>query len=254
MRKRRENMKTSERERQIIALLSERSFISVQELSELLYTSPSSIRRDLSRLEAVGIVKRNYGGVVAVANNAGSAPVSIRSEVNKSVKRIIAKKASVLLSDGMTVLLDDSTTAAAMVEFLAEHRDISLFTNNLETAVDATARGIRTYLLGGELPSNSATVTVGRFALDMLRSIHADLCFFSATALSENGEIFDSTEQHDLLRREMLLRSEKRVFLCDGSKLMRTSIYRVSSLSEIDFLVSDVPLPSTIPAENVKIL
>jgi len=247
-------MKTSERERQIIALLSERSFISVQELSELLYTSPSSIRRDLSRLEAVGIVKRNYGGVVAVANNAGSAPISIRSEVHKTAKRIIAKKASVLLGDGMTVLLDDSTTAAAMVEFLAEHRDISVFTNNLETAADATAHGLHTYLLGGELPQCSATVTVGRFALDMLRAIHADLCFFSATALSAEGEIFDSTEQHDLLRREMLFRSERRVFLCDGSKFLRTSMYRVSALSEIEYLVSDQSVPEEIRRGNVKIL
>ena len=247
-------MKTSERERQIIALLSERSFISVQELSELLYTSPSSIRRDLSRLEAVGIVKRNYGGVVAVADHGGSAPVSIRSEVNKTVKRTIAKKAAALLSDGMTVLLDDSTSAAAMVEFLAERRDISVFTNNLETAANATAYGIRTYLLGGALPSDSATVTVGRFALDMLRSIHADICFFSATALSEEGEIFDSTEQHDLLRREMLLRSEASVFLCDGSKFLRTSMYRVAALSEIDYLVSDQPVPDKISRGNVKIL
>ena len=247
-------MKTSERERQIIDLLGERSFISVQELSELLYASPSSIRRDLSRLEAVGIVKRNYGGVVAVADHAGSAPVSIRSEVNKSAKRMIAKKASVLLRDGMSVLLDDSTSSAAMIEFLAEHRDISVFTNNIETASKATEHGISTYLLGGALPTDSATVTVGRFALDMLRAIHTDICFFSATALSREGEIFDSTEMHDLLRREMLLRADTKVFLCDGSKFFRTSRYRVASLDEIDCFVSDIPLPAEIPCGKANVL
>ena len=247
-------MKTSEREQQIITLLGERSFISVQELSELLYTSPSSIRRDLSRLEALGIVKRNYGGVVAVANHAGSAPVSIRSEVNKSAKRTIAKKAATLLRDGMTVLLDDSTSSAAMIEFLAECRDISVFTNNVETAARAVECGITTYLLGGALPTESATVTVGRFALDMLRSIHADICFFSATALSAEGEIFDSTEQHDLLRREMLLRSSAAVFLCDGSKFFRTSRYRVTDLDSVDYLCTDVPLPGEIRTGKAKVL
>lgn len=247
-------MKTNERERQIIELLSERSFISVKELSELLYTSPSSIRRDLTHLEAVGIVRRNYGGAVAVANNAGSAPVSIRSEVNRTAKRAMAKKASVLLRDGMSVLLDDSTSAAAMIEFIAEHKNISVFTNNIDTASASTEKGIMTYLLGGALPANSASVTVGRFALDMLRSIRADICFFSASALSNDGEIFDSTEAHDILRREMLSRADARVFLCDGSKFGRTSIYRVAHASEIDFIVSDDKIPDIIPVGKAQIL
>lgn len=247
-------MKISEREQQIVNLLAERSFISVQELSELLYTSPSSIRRDLTRLEKLGIVKRNYGGVVAVGGNPGSSPVLIRSEINKSAKRMIAKKAASLLHDGISVLLDDSTSAAAMVEFLAEHQNVSMFTNNVETALSATEKGIRVYLLGGALPPDSASVTVGKFALDMLRSIHADLCFFSATALSDTGEIFDSTEQHDLLRRAMIERADTRVFLCDGSKLSRTSIYRVAHLSEIEYISSDVKIPEKLLAGKVRAL
>ena len=95
-------MKTTERENAILALLGEQSFLSVQELSERLYASPSSIRRDLTRLESIGIVKRNYGGVVAVSDHHGSSPVRIRSEVHRAAKRAIAKKASVLFRDGMT--------------------------------------------------------------------------------------------------------------------------------------------------------
>lgn len=247
-------MKTNEREQAIIALLRERGFISVQELSERLYISPSSIRRDLTRLEALGVVKRNYGGVVATGGNPMAAPIAMRSEINKAAKRAIAKKAAMLLRDDMSVLLDDSTTAAAMLEFLAERRNISLFTNNVETAMAATERGIRSYLLGGALPTDSATVTVGKFALDMLRSIHADICFFSASALSEDGELFDSTESHNLLRREMLARSTVRVFLCDGSKFLRTSLYRSTSLDEVDYVCTDVALPPQIPMRKAKIL
>ena len=247
-------MKISEREEQILLLLKERSFISVQELSELLYTSPSSVRRDLSRLEKLGIVKRNYGGVVAVGGTLTSSPVAIRSETNKGAKRAAARKAARLLFDGASVLLDDSTSAGAMLEFIAEHSDVSVFTNNVETAAEATERGIRTYLLGGALPGNSATVTVGKFALDMLRSIRVDLCFFSATALSMGGEIYDSTEEHNLLRREMLQRAEKQIFLCDGSKIGRRALYRVTSLPEIYAIASDAEIPESIPRGETLIL
>ena len=247
-------MKTNEREQQIIALLRERGFISVQELSSLLFTSPSSIRRDLTRLETLGVVRRNYGGVVAAGGNPTAPPVAIRSEVNKTAKRAIAKKASILLRDDLSVLLDDSTTAAAMVEFLAPFKGISLFTNNLETAAAATERGIRTYLLGGALPSDSATVTVGRFALDMLRSLHVDLCFFSTSALSETGDLFDGTEAHNLLRREMLRRASKTVLLCDSSKFLHTSLYFSVNIGEIDYICTDLPLPAEIPTGRAKIL
>lgn len=247
-------MKTNEREEQIISLLREQSFISVQELAARLYVSPSSIRRDLTRLEALGVVRRNYGGVVAAGGNPTSPPIAMRSEVNKAAKRAIAKKASVLLRDNLSVLLDDSTTAAAMVEFLAPCKGISLFTNNLETASAATERGICTYLLGGALPPDSATVTVGSFALDMLRAIHVDICFFSTSALSESGDLFDSTEPHNLLRREMLRHADTRVLLCDSSKFLRTSIYRSAHVDDINYICTDKPLPPQITVKKAKIL
>lgn len=246
-------MKTNEREQQIISLLRERSFISVQELSALLFTSPSSIRRDLTRLEALGVVRRNYGGVVA-GGNPTAPPVAMRNEVNKAAKRAIAKKASILLRDNISVLLDDSTTAAAMVDFLAQFKGVSLFTNNVETAYAATEHGICTYLLGGALPAESATVTVGSFALDMLRAIHVDICFFSTSALSESGELYDSTESHNLLRREMLRRATTRVLLCDSSKFLRTSLYRSTDVNQIEYICTDTPLPPQIIIHKNKLL
>ena len=247
-------MKTNEREQQIIALLQERGFISVQELSTLLFTSPSSIRRSLTRLEALGVVRRNYGGVVAAGGTPASPPIAIRSEINRTAKRLIAKKASMLLADNMSILLDDSTTAAEMLDFLTPFRGISLFTNNVETAVAATERGICTYLLGGALPSESATVTVGRFAMDMLRSIHVDLCFFSTSALSAAGDLYDSTEAHNLLRREMLTRAKKTVLLCDSSKFLRTSLYLCTNVGNIDYVCTDLPLPPEIPTGKATVL
>ena len=53
----------TERENQILKLLKENGdFITVERLCKELYASPSSIRRDLSRLESSGNVKRCYGG------------------------------------------------------------------------------------------------------------------------------------------------------------------------------------------------
>ena len=54
-------MRISSRQKQILSILNERVFITVQELAELTFTSASSIRRDLTYLQNNGLVKRMHG-------------------------------------------------------------------------------------------------------------------------------------------------------------------------------------------------
>ena len=56
-------MNISKRQSEILKILETNRYVSVNELSKLTYTSPSSIRRDLSHLEDLGLVNRSYGGV-----------------------------------------------------------------------------------------------------------------------------------------------------------------------------------------------
>ena len=56
-------MNISKRQSEILKILETNMYVSVNELSKLTYTSPSSIRRDLSHLEDLGLVNRSYGGV-----------------------------------------------------------------------------------------------------------------------------------------------------------------------------------------------
>ena len=56
-------MSISERQQKILQTLGEQQFITVQALAKQTFTSPSSIRRDLSTLENQGLVRRTHGGV-----------------------------------------------------------------------------------------------------------------------------------------------------------------------------------------------
>ena len=122
-------MKINERERQILDILKKDRFAGVRQLSEKLYTSQSSIRRDLNRLEQAGIVERSYGGVMLCEDVHRAAPFLIRSEQNIVLKKEIAAKAASLLKDNMTVMLDDSTTVFHLLEHMTRYSNISVFTN-----------------------------------------------------------------------------------------------------------------------------
>lgn len=52
-----------EREQEILLVLKECHYVTVEFLAQKLHISASSIRRDLKQMENHGLVKRSYGGV-----------------------------------------------------------------------------------------------------------------------------------------------------------------------------------------------
>ena len=50
-----------EREKKILEILEERGTIGVNKLASIVYCSGSTIRRDLTRLEKKGLIKRTFG-------------------------------------------------------------------------------------------------------------------------------------------------------------------------------------------------
>ncbi len=229
-------MKINERKNKIINLLTERNFVSVDELSKILYTSPSSIRRDLNALQSEGLVRRNYGGVMLFETKS-AAPVSWRWEVQKSEKKAIAKKAAKHLQDYTTVFLDSSTTAYYLAEYIIQKKGITVITNNTKTAEKLFEGGINTYCIGGNM--HSENVNCGSYAIEQLRQFHADTVFFSSFALADNGTVSDSCAEENEIRKIMLSQSDCKIFLCDSSKFHRTATHILCNIKDIDYCISD---------------
>ncbi len=230
-------MNGNERKNKILAILKERSFVSVEELSSLLYTSQSSIRRDLNDLQEQELVRRNYGGVMLFEPKLAP-PAAWRWDIQKAEKKLIAKQAAVCLKDNTTVFLDSSTTAYHLIEYIAQKENITAITNNLKTTQHLIENGVKTYCLGG-LIKQSSTAMYGNYTQDMLRSFHADIMFFSSFALSENGIISDSTAEENAIRKQMLSQSDYHVFLCDSSKFNRKATHILCSVDDIDIAFYD---------------
>ena len=59
-------MADRDRHEKIVNLVAECGFLSVHELSEQLDVSEMTVRRDLSRLERQGRLKKTYGGAASI--------------------------------------------------------------------------------------------------------------------------------------------------------------------------------------------
>lgn len=232
-------MSITKRQEQILQLLNENRFMTVEKLSKLTYTSASSIRRDLTKLQNMCFIKRTHGGASILSDNQAT-PFNSRLSQNASSKRKIAKKAENMICDGQIIMLDGSSTAGFLVPHIAKYKDITLFTNNMITAINAINYGIKTHCIGGSSVSNSAVLS-GPESFKAVSEIYTDILFFSSHALDKNGIISDPTEEENYLRHLMLANTKKSVFLCDSEKFNRKSLYTLASINDIDIAVFDTP-------------
>lgn len=235
-------MLITERQEKILELIRENSYITVNDLSAATFTSPSSIRRDLTHLQNNGLVLRTHGGVTLPESVSGLASLQNRKQENKNSKRLLAKKAASLLQDGQTILLDGSSTVMYLLPHIAKNSTLRIYTNNLSTALEAIELGINTNCMGGH-SLNGSTVMTGPDTCRVLESINADICFFSSQSLDANGVISDPMAEENYIRQLMIKYAKHSVFLCDSSKFNKQSLYRLTTLDQIGTSIFDTCYP-----------
>lgn len=95
----------------ICSELQQKGIVSIAELTHAMQTSRSTIRRDLSDLEAQGLLKCIWGGAVSLSKQmAYEPPFNTRRDLCVDEKRRIASRAMELVVDNATILLDSGTT------------------------------------------------------------------------------------------------------------------------------------------------
>lgn len=245
-----------EREQELLQLLQSAGYLSVQELSQRLFTSQSTVRRILAALEAKGLIRRTYGGAELQEHYAHADPFRTRTKSHTAAKREIAEKAAALVPDGSIVFLDQSSTAYYLAEALKKKKGLTVVTNNIEIAGLLSQTEFDVFVSGGHLSRQMRMCLVGEDAHRIFREIRADFAFFSAYALSEDGIISDCNREEVCIRSTMLENAACRVFLCDSSKFGCRSGYRQCELSDVDVLVSEgsSASPFALRCESLRVL
>jgi len=211
-------MKISQ-EKKILEILETQQYASVEELSAVLCVSTSTIRRSLEILQQKGLVTRTHGGVKINSDNSFSPSFTFRIHQNTFEKKKIALSAIKLIRNGDIIFLDGSTSAFYIAEYLKEFENIRVITNGIDTLSLLSKNKILAYSTGGQVSSENPSVLVGRYAEDMICNFHADIAFFSAQAMDNDGEIYDCFEDEIFLRRAMIKNAKTKVFLCDSTKV-----------------------------------
>ena len=227
-------MSNSRRE-EILFLVNTKGTISIHELAEKTFASHSTIRRELEKLELQGLLRRYHGGAESVTGI--YPPRIIRFNHNQEQKKIIGEKAAKLIIPGSTIFIDASTTAQYMLPHLSSIKNLTVYTNGIDTAIRLGESNVRAICTGGEVFAQSMAY-VGTVAIDTVQKIRFDAMFFSSAGFNETT-ISDWSEAETALRRIVIKQSRKRYFLADHTKQGKSYTHIICHVNDLDKIISE---------------
>ena len=226
------------RHEKILSIIQEKKSVTTQELQQLVYVSTSTIIRDLIELERLGLIKRFHGGASMVIPKDSEASHTIRVKTNVYEKNIIAKTAAQLIKDGSTIFIDSSSTLQTLIPHLKNHKNLTVITNGLNSAILLSKNTDATIMfVGGQITANSNS-TIGSMALNNLMNFNADLVLFSASGISGDTICEHSIEQA-AVKQLMINKASKSILLCDSSKFNVVTKISMTSFSNVDYLITN---------------
>ena len=247
-------MALRERERSILEYLKKHGSASVDELCRELFVSEPTMRRDLSALNTAGKIIRTHGGAAYRSEPGQNLPQSVREREHYDAKAAIGKKCLSLIRDGDTIMVDASSTAAALLRALeGNKKSVVVVTNNAEAPMLLSQSGIKLFVTGGELAFNTHAY-VGSHAEDFMRSFHADICFFSVRRLTSGGELTDNALAENAVRNIMLSRSRRRVLMLGSQKIGEACMHTLCTLDGVDAVVCEKDISAEFPSFKGKFI
>jgi DeoR family transcriptional regulator, fructose operon transcriptional repressor len=226
-----------ERQAEVLRLLGADGRVESAHLTQLFGVSAESVRKDLARLEARGLLRRVHGGAVPGRPRREESNVATRTE-QAAEKSAIARHAVRFVPDGGSLLLDAGTTTLRLAELLPTDRELVVYTNAIPVLSTLVRRGIAAVGLGGRVrPETMAAV--GPLAVGALATINVDVAFLGTNALSFRRGLTTPDADEAEVKHAMLAAARQRVFLVDTSKFGRESLARHATLQDVDILVTD---------------
>lgn len=214
---------------------------SPQELAREFDVSLMTIHRDLDALERRGVVRKFHGGVTVQPSGVFESQLSFRLRANPLEKQAIAHAALQYVHPGMSIMLDDSTSALQMIPGLKERGPLHVVTNFVQAIsrlAEIADEANLTIMGTGGLYDHPHDALVGLQCVEQISQIRADALFMSTSAVS-GCEGYHQEERIVAIKRAMMQSATSRYLLIDHMKLGRVALHRVASLREFDLVITD---------------
>ena len=228
-----------DRRQAIFTTLTETGSVTVVDLSKKFGVSEETIRRDLTKMESSGLLKKTYGGAFLNTGMHVEVPVEMRAHTYVEGKHLIGELSARRIHNGDTIFLDASTTAVHIAESILDKKNVIVITNALKVAEAlAASPDIKVICTGGTLRSHALT-TVGKAAETAIGTYFADKAFICCDGIHSDHGITDANEREAEVRKQMIHQAHSTILVVDATKFDKTSFVHLADFDQCDALITD---------------
>lgn len=225
-------MNETYRHKELLALLEERKVLSTADIMQLLNVSPATARRDISKLDEQGKLKKVRNGAEAVFSPAHIAP---KKTNNAEEKQRIAEAAGRLCKDGESLILTCGSTMQMLGNVLCG-RKLQIITNYLPLA-NQLIEGAHddVVIMGGQYNKHKKVMLSLNTQNEMTYA--ASTMFTSGKGLTSEG-LFKTDMIIANAEQQMAKHAERYVVLLDSTKLGKKVGMLFKEFDKIDLLIT----------------
>jgi DeoR family transcriptional regulator of aga operon len=239
------SIKTDQRAKSILQVLLRHGNTAVDELAAQLGASAASVRRDLTRLELRGLVRRTHGGA-KLAGQTQYEPFRFDSSFQEregrfaEEKRRIGMAAAELIREHETVGFTAGTTTTQVARCIRHRNGIHVITNAVNIGMELnTQADLNVTLTGGTMRWAGAFSLTGPTAMETLSGVFLDKAFIGACGVDVLSGATTIEPDEAAVFRAMVRQAKQVIVVADSSKISMVSPALICPVTDIDILVTD---------------
>ena len=230
-------MSPEDRLEQILALISQKGTISVNELTAALYVSTATVRRDLTELSRRGLIVRSFGGAVSTSR---AALQMLPAHTVQQAETPLGSHAAQFAKEKSVVFLGASPLLLTLLPYLRERPSLTVVTDSARAAIELTGHVAQLFCTGGRYDP-AGGFFCGQQAAETVESFRYDCAFFACDGLGADGSLlFRSAEEMSVLQTAAE-HAKTRVLLCAREQLSDSAAWSLLKLRQMDAVVTDAP-------------
>ena len=231
-------MLTPDRHNAILQLLSKKSSVTLTELTKLLNTSESTIRRDLTALDKAGKLRKVYGGATSIDfYTSDEQDLSTKHYLQVTEKNLIAKKAASLIKAYDLVYIDAGTTTELMIDHLTEKK-ATYVTNGIVQAQKLMDKGFTVYIIAGQLKKSTGAI-IGTASIESLQNYNFTKGFFGTNGISLQVGFSTPDNIEACVKKTAIKHCQQAYVLADSTKLDQITPITFATLSDA-IIITDI--------------
>jgi DeoR family fructose operon transcriptional repressor len=223
----------------MVAMIHEQGRGDVSAMAEHFGVTPETIRRDLTKLERHGLIRRIHGGAIPVHRLGYEPALAQRLNTMAEEKSRIAAAAIREVPQGGSIALDAGSTVGRMAELLTRDTKLIVVTHAHPLAGTLAALPEITLHLVGGVVRPTTMAAVGPWAERDYAEVHVDVAFIGVNGISVDNGLTTPDIGEAAVKRTIIEHAQRVVVLADHTKLGRDEFGRICAIDRVDVIVTD---------------